>query len=146
MSTGARRYVVLVLLFVSCAGRGRTLSVHLADYSDTSPPGRVRVDMAGGEAPLYAEATSVLDDRDFNRASFAQDDSGQPLLRLCFAPEGRSKFVHLAAQNVHRRLVFLVQGKLLFAPVIDSAVASECLEVRGAVTAEHAAALQRAIR
>jgi len=102
--------------------------------------------MPGGEAPLYAEATSVLDERDFKDASFARAESGQPLLRLCFAPEGRAKFVHVAEQNLHRRLVFLIHGKLLFAPVIDSATTPECLEVTGWVTAEDAETLQRAIR
>jgi len=143
----ARSYRVLVLLlFVGCASGGRALSVHVADYSDTPPPGRFRVDMPSGEAPLYAEATPVLDDRDFKSASFAPDDSGQPVLRLCFAPESRPKFVHIAEQNVHRRLVFLAHGKVISAPVIDSAAAPECLEIGGTVTAEQAATLQRAIR
>ena len=138
--------VSLLLLLVSCANRQRALTVHLADYSDTTPPSRVRVDMPNGEAALYADPASVLDDRDFTSVSFGQHDFGRALLRLCFAAQGRSRFVRVAQSNLRRRLVFLLRGKLLFAPVIESATPPECLEISGAVTPEEAAALQRVIR
>jgi len=67
-------------------------------------------------------------------------------LRLCFAPNGRERFISMAKQNLHRRLVFLVEGKLLFAPIIDSAEVAECLEIGGAITPEEAAVLERVIR
>lgn len=53
--------MVLLISIVNCAGRGRVLAVHLADYSDTPPAGQIRIQMPAGEAPLYAEATPVLD-------------------------------------------------------------------------------------
>jgi preprotein translocase subunit SecD len=147
MNSQVQSYAVLVLLLLcGCASRPRALSVHVADYSDTPQQDRFRVDMPGGEAPLYADPTSVLDERDFKSASFARDDFGQPLLHLCFSPGGRSKFVHVAEQNTHKRLVFLVHSKLLFAPVIDSAATPECLQISGVVTADQAATLQSAIR
>jgi preprotein translocase subunit SecD len=122
------------------------LTVHLADYTENGPQGRFRVEMPGGQASLYAEATPVLDDRDFRSASFSQDASGLPILRLCFSATGREKFTHVAERNVQRRLVFLIQGKLLFAPIIDAGAVPECAEIRGSVSAEQAAALQHAIR
>ena len=141
-----RQLVVLALLLGGCAPRTRVLSVHLADYGDSPPAGRFRVDMPRGESPLYAEPPTVLDERDFRSATFGHDASGLPELRLCFAPGGREKFNSLATHNLRRRLVFLVRGKLLFAPVIDAATAPECLQIAGAVTPEDAAALQRVIR
>jgi preprotein translocase subunit SecD len=146
MNFRVQSHAVLVLLLLSgCASRPRALSVHVADYSDTPQQSRIRVEMPSGEAPLYADPTSVLDERDFKSASFARDEFGQPLLRLCFASAGRPKFLHVAEQNTHKRLVFLVHGKVLFAPVIDSAAAPECLEISGVVTADQAATLQSAI-
>lgn len=138
--------LVFVLLLMNCAGGHRVLSVHLADYSDGPAAGRIRVDMPQGEAPLYAEATPVLDERDFRSVSFARDQSGLPTLSLCFAPASRVKFTRVMKNNVHRRLVFLIRGKLLFAPVIDSEAVLECATVQGFVSEEDAAALQRAIR
>jgi preprotein translocase subunit SecD len=138
--------VLLMVWLFACGGRERVLTVHLADYSDNPSPGRIRVEMPRGEAPLYAEAAPVLDDRDFNSASFSTDDSGLPVVRLCFAPGGRNKFTHVVERNVHRRLVFLVRGKLLLAPVIDSGVVQECESISGWVSADDAAALKRAIR
>jgi preprotein translocase subunit SecD len=134
------------LILLSCASRPKALSVHLADYSDRPISDRLRVDMPNGEAPLYAETRAILDEDDFRSASFGNDGSGQPQLRLCFAPSARDKFTSMAQQNLHRRLVFLVEGKLLFAPVIDSAAAPECLEISGAVTPAQAEVLRRAIR
>src|SRR4030095_14895191 len=134
------------LILVSCASRPKALSVHLADYSDRPISDRLRVDMPNGEAPLYAETRAILDEDDFRSASFGHDASGQPQLRLCFAPRARDKFTSIAQRNLHRRLVFLVEGKLVFAPVIDSETAPECLEIRGALTPARAEVLRRAIR
>jgi preprotein translocase subunit SecD len=146
MRVRTRTAIAVSLMLVGCASRPRALSVHLADYNDRPIPERLLINMPSGEAPLYAEPRSVLDDRDFRSAAFGEDASGLPQLRLCFAPNGRERFISMAKQNLHRRLVFLVEGKLLFAPIIDSAVAPECLEISGAVTRDAAATLQRAIR
>jgi preprotein translocase subunit SecD len=102
--------------------------------------------MPHGEAPLYAEAAPVLDEHDFRSVSFARDQSGVPTLSLCFAPGSRVKFVRVVENNVNRRLVFLIRGKLLFAPVIDSEAVPECATIHGSVSDEDAAALRRAIR
>jgi preprotein translocase subunit SecD len=141
-----RAQLFTAFLLSACASRERVLTVHLADYTENRPQSRFRVEMPGGEASLYAEATPVLDDRDFRSASFSQDGSGLPILRLCFSPTGREKFAQVAEKNVQRRLVFLIQGKLLFAPVIDSGTVPECAEIRGSVSAEQAAALRHALR
>ena len=146
MRISLKTAIAISFMLIGCASRPRALSVHLADYNDRPIPERLLINMPSGQAPLYAETRSVLDDRDFRSASFGDDASGQPQLRLCFAPNGRDKFISMAKQNLHRRLVFLVEGKLLFAPIIDSAAAPECLEINGAVTPDEAATLQRAIR
>lgn len=49
-------------------------------------------------------------------------------------------------RNVNRRLVFLIRGKLLFAPVITSEDVPDCAKIDGIVSAAAAAALQQAIR
>jgi len=132
------------LILGGCASHPKALSVHLADYGEK--PNRLRVDMEGGEAPLYAETRAVLDDHDFRSVSLDEDELGLPVLRLCFSPNGRERYNSMAQQNLHRFLVFLVDGKLLIAPRIESASAQECLGIDGAVTPEQAAALKRAIR
>jgi preprotein translocase subunit SecD len=137
---------IALLLSCSCAHHDHVLTVHLADYSDSPPAGRIRVDVPGGEAPLYAEATPVLDDRDFRSASYGRDADGLPMLTLCFAGDSRAKFTRIVERNVHRRLVFLVRRKLLLAPIIDSGAVPQCATIQGFVSEEDAAALQRAIR
>jgi preprotein translocase subunit SecD len=137
--------VVALLLTPGCA-RNERLSVHLADYSVNPPPGRIRIDMASGEAPLYAEPVPPLDGHDFKSATLAQDDLlRQPIIRLCFAPGGQAKFNKIAADNRGRRFVFLIDGKLLFAPIVPSRPEPECAVIDGTLSAEEAKALQRAI-
>ena len=101
--------------------------------------------MPAGEAPLYAEIDPVLDDRDFSSARLSADSDGLPQLTLCFARQGRERFQRVAQGNVGRRLVFLIRGHLLFAPIIDSADVPECVTINGHVSPEDADALQRAI-
>ena len=102
--------------------------------------------MPAGEAPLYAEIDPVLEDRDFSSARVSADTDGPPQLTMCFAPQGRDRFERVAQANVGRRLVFLIRGRLLFAPIIDSADVPECVTINGHVSSEDADALQRAIR
>ena len=131
-------------MLLGCRRSGPVLTVHLADYGES--PGRIRINMPQGEAPLYAEPTPVLDERDFTSVSFGRDRLGLPTLSLCFAPEGRDEYTRVVARNVKRRLVFLVRGKLLFAPQIASADVPACATIQGDVSAEDAAALRAAIR
>jgi preprotein translocase subunit SecD len=135
---------VLMLVLLSCANRAPVLSIHLADYEEA--PGRIRIAMPSGEAPLYAESSPVLDERDFSSVSVSHDDFGRTILNLCFAPDGRRRFVKLARHNTNRSIVFLVRGKLLFAPVITSDPIPQCATVQGAVSPADAEALQRVIR
>ena len=135
-----------LMLMTACAHHPSSLSIHLADYADNQPANRIRVDMPAGEAPLYAETDPVLEDRDFSSARFSTDASGLPQLTLCFGREGRARFQSVVQANVGRRLVFLIRGRLLFAPVIDSADVPECAVINGHVSQEDADALQRAIK
>ena len=144
--TVAAGILAFSVILGSCASHPKALSVHLADYHDKPMLNRLRVDMPDGQAPLFAEIRSVLDDHDFRSVSLAEDELGLPVLRLCFSPNGREKYNSMAQQNLHRFLVFLVDGKLLIAPRIESASAQECLGIDGAVTPEQAATLKRAIR
>ena len=88
----------------------------------------------------------MLDERDFSRVAFVQDQFGRPALQLCFAADARTKFLRIAEGNRSRRLAFLIRGKLLFAPAITSDPLPECATVQGAVSGDDAEALRRAIR
>ena len=130
----------------ACSTDRRVLTVHVADYADKAPADRIRIEMSRGEAPLYAEPVPLLDERDFKSVSFSGAPAGEPTITLCFTAAGRDKFTHIVVGTVKRRLVFLIRGKLLFAPVIDSTAIPECGTVQGNVSASDADALRRAIR
>jgi preprotein translocase subunit SecD len=132
-------------LAAACATDRRVLTVHLADYADKASSNRVRIEMPRGEAPLYAEPTPVLDERDFRSVSFG-DTTDEPTITLCFTSAGRDKFTRVVEHNIKRRLVFLVRGRLLLAPVIDSATVRECTTIQGYVSPSDADALRRAIQ
>jgi hypothetical protein len=63
--TVAAGILAFSVILGSCASHPKALSVHLADYHDKPMLNRLRVDMPDGQAPLYAETRSVLDDHDF---------------------------------------------------------------------------------
>jgi preprotein translocase subunit SecD len=140
-----RAAIPIILLAVGCAGGGvRPLEIHLADYQ--AAPGRKAFTPEPGEALLYMEPKSVLDDRDFVSVRAATDRFGQPALELCLSPGGKEKFQRAAAENVGRRLIFLVQGNLVMSPQIGPpGTPLECVTVEGQVTSADADVLSRAI-
>jgi hypothetical protein len=66
-------------LAAACTTDRRLLTVHLADYADKASSNRLRIEMPRGEAPLYAEPTPVLDERDFRSVSFG-DTTDDPTI------------------------------------------------------------------
>jgi hypothetical protein len=76
--------------------------------------------------------------KDIRRGRFTQT--------LCFAHDGRSKLLEVAEHKLNWRLVDLIRGMLLFAPVITSDPIPQCATVNGAVSPADAEALQRVIR
>jgi hypothetical protein len=142
--THMKTAVPILFFVVACAGPGvRPLEVHLGDY--TAAPGRKAIESQPGESSLYMEQNSVLDDRDFLNVRLITDRLGALALELCLTPEGKEKFRRVATENVGRRLMFLVQGKLAMAPQIDSAASLECVTVEGHVTPGDADALSEVI-
>ena len=121
------------------------LAVHVADY-DGARPDALRIESQPGEAPLFADPTPILDERDFSSVSVAGSPDGLKTIRLCFKNEGRAKFGEAIRRNLGKRFVFLIRGKLLFAPIVDSSDVEECAVINGFVTDEDAAALKRAIQ
>jgi hypothetical protein len=138
-------FPILFLFVVGCAVAGiRPLELHLADYN--AAPGRKAIEPQPGEALLYMEEHSVLDDRDVLSVRMETDRFGEPAMELCFTPKGKERFQKASTENVGRRLVFLVQGKLVMAPQIESEASQQCVTVEGYVTAEDAAVLSKVIR
>jgi preprotein translocase subunit SecD len=136
--------VPILFLVVGCAGSGvRPLEIHLGDYNAT--PGLKAFEPQPGEALLYMEQNSVLDDRDFLSVRMATDRFGAPALELCLTPEGKEKSQRVATENVGRHLIFLVEGKLAMAPTIDAGAPLECVTVEGHVTSTDADTLSKAI-
>lgn len=133
-----------LILLTACAHHPRVLSIHLGDYADSQPTDRIRIAMPSGEA-LYAEIDPVLEDRDFISARYGVGADGLPQVTLCFARQGRKRFQRVVQANVGRRLAFLIHGRLLFAPIIESTDVPECSTISGHVSQEDADALQRAL-
>ncbi len=147
MRAGLAMWFVLTGSVSACAASHPALTVHLGDYGEhVTTSDRIRIDIHEGEAPVHAERTPVVDGRDFKSASFGSDSDGLPQISLCFTSRGRARFAQVVEGNMNRRLVFLIEGRLLMAPIIESAQAPECEIISGYVSQAEANALRRAIK
>ncbi len=73
----------------------------------------------------------ALTNRDLERVQADQAESGQPALTLRLNRVGAAKFARLTADNVGRRLAFVVDGQILIAPTIRGPIRGAAVSVQG---------------
>ena len=66
-----------------------------------------------------------LDDRDIQSAKVDRQIDGEETVSITFTDEGGRKLSDLTANNLHRRLAIIFDGKILSAPMIQSRIGRE---------------------
>jgi preprotein translocase subunit SecD len=77
--------------------------------------------------------------------AFAEQDNAQWQVWLRFNPTGSELFGEITSANLHRALAMLMDGKLLWAPRINSKITSSAVIVTDGMTETQARALAAAI-
>jgi preprotein translocase subunit SecD len=66
-----------------------------------------------------------LDDRDIQSAKVDRQIDGKETVSITFTDDGGRKLSELTANNLHRRLAIIFDGKILSAPTIQSRIGRE---------------------
>lgn len=93
---------------------------------------------------FHIRSTPELDDRDIQTVEFSEKD-GSPAIRLAFTKKGTDRFRELTRRHLHERVVFMVRGRVVMVPAIDSVATNDYTWITGNVTKADADAIRSAI-
>jgi preprotein translocase subunit SecD len=137
-------------------GQTAKLSFQMVDESVTPgeaaagrlPPQDVIVPSADPEAPapyVLARRSVVTGDM-LTDAQAAFDQSGRPSINFRFNGKGAERFGNATIQNIGRRFAIVLDGKVLSAPVIQSAITGGSGEITGNFTQKTVSDLALSLR
>ncbi len=98
-----------------------------------SKPDDERVAGPGGRE-LWLAPGAPVSGADFASARPGHDELGQPAVDFTLTPEGKDRLAALTRENIGRRLVILVDGKAVWAPVIRDEISAGKGQISGRFT------------
>jgi preprotein translocase subunit SecD len=106
-----------------------TFEVRLAE---TKPaPGLTEAIVEGTKNKIYLHKEAALTRRDITAARATVDSADNPAVEVVFSEEGRKKLAKLTEQHQGKPLAILVDGKVIFAPVVRAKITQEKALITG---------------
>ena len=73
----------------------------------------------------------------------ASDSAGQPAVNFTLTPEGKSRFAAITRENIGRRLAIVVNGRVVWAPIVRDEIAGGAGQINIRFSAEQAENMAR---
>lgn len=99
------------------------LEFRLADDNDTA--GWQEMEVRGSDKPVFVSNEVALNGGDIEKVSFYKDRNGDPSIGLTLSEDGAEAMITTTSQNRGKKLAILLGGKVVSAPVIQSAISKE---------------------
>lgn len=100
----------------------------------TVPPGYQLVLDTDGATPLLVERRIMVSGENLTRASVGTDQNGQTAIDFRFDGVGGRRFGSATAANIGQRFAILLDGKVISAPTIQSAISGGSGQITGNFT------------
>ncbi len=71
---------------------------------------------------IYVSPTPALTGSDIKTVSFIKNDNGYPTIEFTLTNDGNEKMWHTTSENIGKRLVILLDEKVVSAPTISSGI------------------------
>jgi len=123
-----RTLVILCLIVVFLAGvfLQAQAAVEIRAASSTAVAGWQRVTAADDEAVWVAPTTS-LTSADIARSVSQTRPDGRPAVGVVFTADGARKMRELSAAQTNQRIALLLDGKVIWAPVVRDTIDGEAV-------------------
>ena len=117
----------LTLLLTGCAATTPVESVNRAHIefrpaSFTASDSAERMTEPDAQRPVYVSSTPILTDADFVSASITKDDQGKRAVALTLSDDAANRFFNYTRAHINEPIAILVDGKLISAPTVLSAL------------------------
>jgi preprotein translocase subunit SecD len=116
--------IICILLTGAIRGQG-ALTIRAAATSPVS--GWQQMASPDRERVLWVAPTNNLTSADIERAESATDSGGSPAVTIVFTDEGAEKMAALSATRLGQPIAFLLDGKLISAPVVRARIEREAV-------------------
>jgi preprotein translocase subunit SecD len=135
-----KRPLVLVLLLVGslgCSGTSSSPTLEFRLAEDEPAEGLTEVTLSWTNETFYVRDEVLLSEADVDSA-FVTSRDDMPAVELLLTPAGAQKFHELTEQNVGKRCAMFLNGDLLSAPRIMSAIRGGRAILAGDLTEDEA--------
>jgi preprotein translocase subunit SecD len=88
---------------------------------------------------VNVQKTVLIDQTALKSAKLGTDPIGQPVIDITFTDAGAKRFAEVTRQNIHKRLAFIINGKLCQAPKVQTVIPGGKAQISGDFTTEDAA-------
>lgn len=112
---------------------------------DTPAPGFTAMEDPIKGATIYVGPELVLGNDEVLDARDAEDGNGQLGIELTISEAGSEALRRVTAEHFGQRLAFIIDGKVVLAPMIREAIATRNPRIAGSFTAEEARRIARAL-
>jgi len=139
----------------SVIGKTAKLTFQMVDEGVTAedmaagriPPGSEMLPSEDGYVPAYVvrkRAVVAGDELTDSRQTF--DENGAPAVSFAFNGQGARKFGDATARNINKKFAIVLDGKIISAPIINTAITGGSGRITGNFTPESAAELALLLR
>ncbi|PAW77120.1 MAG: hypothetical protein B9S32_12630 [Verrucomicrobia bacterium Tous-C9LFEB] len=124
-----------------------TFRVHVQTVEQGAPGTQILpVSLLNPPKQIMIRAQPELSERDILKVESAPTESGGVALRLTLSEHGSTVLNAVTTDNQGRILVFFVNGRVVYAPVIDKIINDGIVIIPGAVAAEEVKPLEEAAK
>ena len=111
---------------------------------DDPADGLVKVTVKGTDDVIYLHKDAVLTSKEIETAVVTKDSRGKPAIAIAFSVDGAKRIADVTKNNIDKRLAIVVDGIVISAPTIRSAIRSRA-EISGNFTEKEAADIAKAL-
>jgi preprotein translocase subunit SecD len=113
--------VFLAAVFIQAQG-----ALEIRAASHTAVAGWQQMSTPGGEA-VWVSTTAALTTADIARGEPRTDANGQRAVGVVFTADGARKMAQLSAAQVNRHIALLLDGKVVWVPIVRSTIEKEAV-------------------
>ncbi len=100
-----------------------TLELRLAEDAESS--GWQKMELRGSDSPIYVSDTVVLNGGHIEKVTFYKDLDGNPIIGFSLTDDGARAMETITSQNLRKKLVIVLNGEVVSAPIIQSTIKKE---------------------
>src|SRR5579872_1766981 len=123
-----------------------TAKVEFRRAEKEAAEGLTEATVEGSKEKIYLHKTADLTNEDIAEVKATQDDSKRPAISITLTKDGSAKMKKVTEEHLRKPLAILVDGKVISAPVIQTAIAEGEVLITGNFTKEELETLVKQIQ